>query len=400
MLKKILFLGGSTQQLPALKYAKEQGYYTILCDYLIDNPGQFISDEFYCVSTTDKDAILEVAREANIDGIVAYASDPAASTAAYVGNILNLPSNPYESVRILVTKDLFREFLKKNGFNTPKAAGYTKLEDAISEIKSYQLPVMIKPVDSSGSKGVSKVEKPGDLSKAFQYALENSKSKTVIMEEYIEMAHEFMIGGDAFVHNGRVNFSGFLNCHRDTNVSPYVPVGKSYPCALTKEQLDYAILEINRVLHVLNMNSGALNIEMMYDKHGELYIIEIGPRNGGNMIPDLLKDATGVDLVAATIEAALGNEIVNMELKDHKCYYAIHVLHSNKTGILESIEIADNISSKIYKRKIYKKAGEFVEYFDGANKALGILFLEFESYEEMNSSLNYINQHIKIMVKE
>ncbi len=83
-LKKILLLGGSTQQIPAIEYANKMGYYTLLCDYLPDNPGKKYADKFYCVSTTDKDAVLKVAEKEKIDGIVAYASDPAAPTAAYV----------------------------------------------------------------------------------------------------------------------------------------------------------------------------------------------------------------------------------------------------------------------------------------------------------------------------
>lgn len=89
-MKRILLLGGSTQQIPAIEYARNQGYYTVLCDYLPDNPGQKYSDKFYRVSTTDKDAILKVAENENIDGIVAYASDPAAPTAAYVAEKLGL----------------------------------------------------------------------------------------------------------------------------------------------------------------------------------------------------------------------------------------------------------------------------------------------------------------------
>ena len=124
-MKKILMLGGSMQQIPAIKQAKEKGYYTITCDYLPDNPGHKYADEFHNVSTTDKEAVLELARKLEIDGIVAYASDPAAPTAAYVAGEMGLPGNPYQSVEILTQKDLFRDFLQKNGFNTPKACGYT-----------------------------------------------------------------------------------------------------------------------------------------------------------------------------------------------------------------------------------------------------------------------------------
>jgi carbamoylphosphate synthase large subunit len=98
---------------------KKQGYGTILCDYLPDNPGQHYADRFYCVSTTDKEAILEVAQKENVDGIVAYASDPTAPTAAYVTEKMRLPTSPYKLVELLTNKDKFRAFLAKHNLCTP-----------------------------------------------------------------------------------------------------------------------------------------------------------------------------------------------------------------------------------------------------------------------------------------
>ncbi len=113
-LKKILLLCGSTQQIPAIEYAKKQGYDTILCDYLPDNPGQHYADRFHCVSTTDKEAILQVAQKENVDGVVAYASDTAAPTAAYVAEKMGLPTSPYKSVELLTNKDKFTAFLAEH----------------------------------------------------------------------------------------------------------------------------------------------------------------------------------------------------------------------------------------------------------------------------------------------
>lgn len=112
-MKKILLLGGSAQQIVAINTAKRLGYYTVLCDFLPDNPGQYEADKFYLVSTTDKNAVLKVAMEENVNGVLAYASDPAAPTAAYVAEKLGLLTNPYESVETLCNKDKFRIFLKK-----------------------------------------------------------------------------------------------------------------------------------------------------------------------------------------------------------------------------------------------------------------------------------------------
>lgn len=400
MKKKILLLGGSTQQIPAIEYANNQGYYTVLCDYLSDNPGQNFANKFYCVSTTDKDEILKVAKKENVDGIVAYASDPAAPTAAYVAEKLGLPTNPYKSVEILSYKDKFREFLKENNFNCPKAKGFSSLENAKREISQFKFPVMVKPIDSSGSKGVSKVENIEDFEEAYKIALENSRSNNIIIEEFIVQDHEFMVAGDCFVVNKKVELWGLLNSQRDRNVNPYVPVGTSYPISISKKRVDLVKNEINKLLNSLDIEFGAFNIEIMIDKNDNLYFIEMGPRNGGNMIPDLLQMATGEDMIAATVESAMGNEFKFENSSCEDRYVSTYVLHSDKDGVFVDIDYKNGIENKITKKVIYKKKGDAVQYFDGANKAVGIVFLEFDTQEEQMEFICNPEKWIEVRVEQ
>ena len=185
MQKRILFLGGAASQIPPIKYAKEQGHYVITCDYLPENPGHKYADEYYNVSTTDKEAVLDLARKLKIDGIVAYASDPAAPTQAYVGNKLGLHSNPYESVLILTRKDLFRDFLKKNNFYVPKSASFYSFTEAKKWLDELKMPIIVKPIDSSGSKGIRKIETIDAFESAFEYALQFSREKKITVEEFL-----------------------------------------------------------------------------------------------------------------------------------------------------------------------------------------------------------------------
>lgn len=397
-MKKIIFLGGSTQQIPAIQYAKMQGYYTILCDYLPDNPGQTFSDEFYCVSTTDKKAILEVAKAANIDGIVAYASDPAAPTAAYIGNELNLPSNPYESVLILCRKDLFRKFLRKNGFNCPKSKSFKIIDEARESLINFCFPIMLKPTDSSGTKGVTRIDSKEQFEDAFEKAMNNSKEKKIIIEEFIEMAHEYMIGGDVFVLDGKLEFCGFLNSHRDANINPFVPMGTSYPLFVDDNKKVLILKEVQRVLDLLKIKMGAFNIEIMFDKSGKLYIIEIGPRNGGNMIPDLLDIITGVDLIGATVEVALGNNAIEVKYDSKDVFYSTYVIHSSKKGKLKDIIFRDDIRKNIFKKVMYKENESQIDVFDSADKALGIIFLKYNSLEELKYKMDNMNEFIDIQI--
>lgn len=400
-MKKILLLGGSKQQIPAIECAKRKGYYTILCDYLPDNPGQEVADKFYLESTTDKETILEIAKKEKIDGIVAYASDPAAPIAAYVAEKLGLPTNSYESVEILGNKGLFRKFLKENNFNVPIAKDYTDKSEIIYDIKKriYNFPIMIKPVDSSGSKGITKLLNEDNLEESIDFAFKFSKSKRVIVEEYIENKNKFMVGGDCFVVNGQVKFWGLLNCHRDIKVNPLVPVGKSYPLLVTSEEKIEIEKEIQRVISLLNISFGGFNIEVIIGKNNKIYLIEIGPRNGGNMIPDLLKIIYGVDMIELTIEGAMGKNLIDLDYKESDSFYATHNIHSSKNGRLKGITFSKELKEKIIRKVIYKNERDIIEYFDNASKALGILFLKFNSYEEMKNILENISDLIQIEIE-
>ena len=399
-MKKILLLGGSTQQIPAIEYANDQGYYTVLCDYLADNPGQDYAKKFYCVSTTDKDAILEVAKNEKVDGVVAYASDPAAPTAAYVAEKLGLPTNPYKSVEILAFKDKFREFLRENNFNSPKAKGFSSIESAKEEIAQFTFPVMVKPIDSSGSKGVRKVEKVEDFEEAYKIALDNSRGKNIIVEEFIEQDHDYMIGGDCFVLDGEVVYWGFLNCHRDPKVNALVPVGKSYPLLISEDRIKQVKREIQRVVDLLHIEFGGFNVEAMIDSKERVFLIEMGPRNGGNMIPDFLKMIHGVDLIGATVEAAMGNKNFQIEQKSNSGFYATHNLHTDKDGLFQTVQYKNGIEDKILKEVIYKKNGDRVQYFDGANKAIGIVFFKFDTQEEQMDFTNSPENWIEVVIKQ
>lgn len=398
-MKKILLLGGSTQQIPAIEYANKKGYYTVLCDYLSDNPGQHYAKKYYCVSTTDKGAILNIAKKEKVDGIVAYASDPAAPTAAYVAEKMGLPSNPLKSVEILAYKDKFREFLKANNFNCPHAESYANYGQAKKSIYRFKFPVMVKPVDSSGSKGVNKVESIVEFELALNLALDNSRSKNIIVEEFITQDHPYMIAGDCFVVDGKVQYWGFLNSHRDLNVNPFVPVGTSYPIFLSLERLSIAKETIQRLFDLLGIRFGAFNIEIVFDEQDKPYLIEIGPRNGGNMIPDLLFMATGDDLIAATIESAMGNNYIFKNMRERELFLSTHVLHADKNGILKDIIFDKEIKKHTIKKVIYKEFGDRVQFFDGANKAIGIVFLKFGSMEQMLDMMDHSNRFINVIVE-
>ena len=397
-MQTILLLGGSAQQVIAIETAKRLGYRTVLCDFLENNCGKNVVDKFYLVSTTDMDAVLEVAKKENIDGVLAYASDPAAPTAAYVAEKLGLPTNPYHSVSLLCNKDRFRQFLRENGFHAPKSCGYHDKNAAISCVRDFQFPVIVKPVDSSGSKGVTVLRSAVDAKAAIDLAFSYSRAKRIIIEEFIEKKHPYLIGGDIFVADGKVVLWGLMNCHRDSKVNPLVPVGKSYPLLLADEDINRVKGTLQSIVRKLGFQNGAMNVELVIDRGNRVWPIDIGPRSGGNMIPDLLSYIFDVDVVEMSVLAAMG-EPFNTGIKEGTPFYATHNLHIDQNGIYKEIIFDERIEPYIIKKCIYKKTGDAVEFFDNASKALGIIFMKFQSQEEMQSILEHIGDYIRVIVE-
>lgn len=402
-MKKLLLLGGSAQQVIAIETAKKMGYYTILCDYLDDNPGQYVADKFYQISTTDKDAVLKVARKEKIDGIMAYASDPAAPTAAYVAEKMNLPGNPYKSVEILCNKDLFRDFLLENGFCTPKAKGYSDIESAQSDIKNglYKLPVIVKPVDSSGSKGVGRIDSIEYTTEKLEYAMSFSRGKKIIVEEFVEK-FGYQIAGDGLSIDGKLVFRCFANDHfNDKCVNPFVPISASFPYNMPDDVQTKIHNEIQRLLTLLDMKTCTYNFDMRIDKDFNVYLMEVAPRDGGNYIPQIIKYATGVDLVECSVKAAMGETITFDENVGQSGYWAYYAVHSLSDGKLEKISIDEDVLEKnVVENHILKKQGDTVSAFTGANTTLGILIMKFDNMDQMLDMMDNSEKWIKIKLKK
>lgn len=393
-MKKILILGGTHFQIPAIKYAKSQGYYVITCDYLPENPGHQFADEYHNVSTTDKDAVLSLSKELNIDGVLCFASDPAASTAAYVSEKLGLPGNSLAKIEVLGEKHHWRRFLLKNGFNTPKAKAYSNLEDLLND--NWDYPVMVKPVDSSGSKGVTKVTLKKELEKAFDYALNFSRVKIVIVEEYIERIGS-QIGGDGFFGKDKLEFVCFGDQVVDKSINSYVPCGMTFPSQITKEISEKIAKEIERAIKLLGLEYLSFNLEVMIDNRERIFLMEIGPRNGGNCIPEVIYNYTQVNMVGLAVEAAMGNEFLIAPKYSEKVH-AYYAIHSNRDGIYSGYTMSGEFKGKITESYIFKELGDQVGEFHGSNATIGILLLEFETLDDMSIFFANPKKFIKLII--
>ena len=399
-MKRVLMLGGSIYQTYAIKEAVKQGHYVITCDYLPNNPGHKFAHEYHNVSTTDKEAVLELARKLKVDGVVAYASDPAAPTAAYVCEKLGLPTSPYKSVEILSKKHLFRKYLAEHGFNVPKAHSYTKYEDALAEIDSFKLPVMVKPVDSSGSKGINKLTDKSQLKAFVEDALSYSRDKIFLIEEFIVKKGP-QISGDAFSVEGKLVFHCLGNEFYSKKVDKdFAPLGECWPTVMPKEVIDTLEADLQRLITSLGMKSNAYNVEAIYGEDGKVYILELGARSGGSLIPQVTAMATGVDMVPYVIKAALGEDCSDLKMAPVKGFWSNYMAHSNQTGKYAGIEYDENFKKNhLVDYVTDTKIGEPVHKYRDAQDCVGELILKYDNREEMNEMIVEMDKYVHILVE-
>ena len=399
-MKKLMILGGSRYALPVIKAAHDLGLYVITCDYLPDNIAHKYSDEYCNVSIIDKEATLEAAKRLEIDGIISFACDPGVTTAAYVAEKMGLPSvGSYESVSILQNKGRFRNFLEDNGFNVPTAKSYTSIEDAVNDVDIFHWPVIVKPTDSAGSKGVTRVDDPADLKKSIEYALSYSHCDEFIIEDFITQKG-FSSDSDCFSVDGELKFVSFNSQRFDVNAeNPYTPAAYSWPSSMTEEHQKELASELQRLITLLNLKTSVYNIETREGTDGKAYIMECSPRGGGNRLSECLEYATGVKLVENAVRAAIGLPVVGIEQKPYDGCWAEVVLHSDKPGTFESLWISDEIKDNVFERDLWIEHGTKVGGFTAANEAIGTMVLKFENEEKMQRVMNAVGTYVKVVVK-
>lgn len=398
--KKLMLLGGIRYLLPVIKAAHEQGYYVITADYLPDNIAHKYSDKYVNVSIIDKEAVLKVAREEEIDGIMSFGVDPGVVTASYVQNQMGLPSfGPYESVVILQNKDKFRAFLRDNGFNVPWAYGFATKEDAWINREKFEYPLIVKPTDSAGSKGCTRVDCEEDLLNAIDYAFRYTISGHIIIEEFLEKKG-CSSDTDSYSYDGKLKFVSFNAQRFDANaVNPYTPAAYSWPSTFTQEEESYLTSEIQRLITLLRLKTVVFNIETRVATNGKPYIMELTPRGGGNRLCEMLRYATGLDMITAITRAVVGDEPEAIVQKPYNGHWAEVILHADCDGEFVSLQIDPSLPAEVVEEDLWVKPGDFVNGFEAANDAIGTLVLRFENEQELKEAISNQRVWLKVVVK-
>lgn len=299
-MKKIAIIGASYLQLPLVLKAKEMGLKVICFAWKEGAVCAEYSDTFYPISIIEKDEILSVCQKEKIDGICTIASDVAAPTVAYVAEKMGLKGNSFESAVKANNKSLMRQAFYASSVPCPKFDVVESPDAAFG--KEWKFPLIVKPIDRSGSLGVTKVEDISTLGSAIETALSYSFSHKAMVEEFIE-GREISVEFISF--NGE-HYPLTITDKVTTGAPHFVELEHHQPSTLPSATYDEIYGITRRALDSLGVTNGASHTEYKITEDGRIYIIELGARMGGDFIgSDLVYLSTGYDFVKGVIEVAL-----------------------------------------------------------------------------------------------
>lgn len=301
MSRTLLVLGASTYQLETIRTARELGYRVVTADNVPTNPGHKLADRSYCVDTSQRDDILDVARREHVCGVISPGTDVGVPTAARVAQRLGLRGVPEAAAETLCDKLRFRDFLRQRAFPHPESHRFSRacaVRDSLFDGSRW----IMKPDCSSGSKGVFIVDSADEFERRAPETLEFSPTGTGVVERFIE---GFQGTCEGILHDGRPVVTWVLD--RQTVAPPYVATcGHHVPTRLPSglQARLFALLE--RAWALLDVRNGPFDCDFV-STSDEVFILEMTPRLGGNSIAPLLRRASHFDLVAWAVRWACGD---------------------------------------------------------------------------------------------
>lgn len=373
-MKKIVIIGANDFQNPLILKAKQMGFETHVFAWQDGSIGERTADYFYPISIVEKEQILEKCREINPDAVVTIASDLAGITVNYLARNLGLPCNSERNILISTNKYEMRKAFAAAGVSTPEFCVIDEKTD-LERIRRMKLPVIVKPTDRSGSRGITKLESWKNLEDAIKVAIENSFEKRALVEEYLE-GDEYSC--ECISQNGIHHFLTITK--KFTTGHPhFIETGHMEPSDLDADVIDNIKKQIFNALDALEITVGASHSEFKIDKDGNARIIEIGSRMGGDCIgSDLVMLSTGYDFVKMTIQAALGEELEFVQEIDPKVAFIRFIFSKEDYENYQKIR-------KEYPEKLYYASDMDVEMRDevvDSSSRYGFYILNCDSQEE------------------
>lgn len=359
MQKRLLVLAAGILQVPVIKKAKEKGYYVIAVDGDSNAIGLQYADKAICANITDEEIMLEIAREQHVDGVIHPCSEVSMNVMGRINDELGLAGITKEQAIRATNKHLMREAFEKGSAPSPKSILTDSAEDAWEHLQNdFSTDGILKPSRNSGSRGIAKVVRDmnkADFINAYNIALDESRDKSVLIEQFIE-GPEFSI--EIIVWNGKVNVLTVTD-KKTTGAPHFVELGHNQPSCYSKEDVETLKAAAVAGVKALGVNNCACHAEAKL-MNGKAYLMEIGARLGGDFIStELTHLSTGIDMVAAAINVALGIE-PDLSVKEEPKGACIRYF-CPKPGRLISVSNTEVLDDPhVYKKEIYVHEGDII----------------------------------------
>ena len=391
-MKKLMIMGAGIYQVPLIKKAKEMGIYTIVVSIPGNYPGFEIADQVCYENTVDYEKILEVAKREKVDGIVTAGTDVAVITIGKVCDELGLTGLSFEAAKVASNKILMKEKYEEHHVRTARFREISFEDDMYEKTKDLNFPLIFKAIDSSGSRGIIRVNAKEEFEAARDIVKSTTRKENFIIEEFIE-GEEF--GAQAFVYHGEVKFilpHGDYVFHGDTGV----PIGHFAPYNLKPEVIEDMKVQLRRAVEAMGLDNCAINADFIL-KDEKTYVLELGGRSGATCLAELVSSYYGVDYYEKLILAALGEEVDFPQ--DHCVPNASMLLRSDKDGIIQSIENHNVPDEDIYEIQFDYKVGDPVKKFHVGPHRIGHVITKGETLEKAVDKLHEALGKIKITVE-
>jgi biotin carboxylase len=391
MKDKVLILNGSHSEITLIDELKKMGKYVITTGNLPDSFVHKMADEYIQADYSDMKTVLNIAQEKQIDGIVSCANDFGIITASYVADFMGLKGHdPYETTVLLHQKDLFKEFAINNHMQVPFSRKYDSVEEALEQSGAMDYPVIIKPVDLTGGKGVSRAENPTEYEHAVRAAFERSRKKVIVVERYISGTyHSF----STFLVNKKV--VAYYSDNEYSNVYRYFVDTSAGPADCIDDVKEILIRQAELVAEKLHLVNGVFHMQYVMDSNKIPYVIDITRRCSGDIYPEPVEHATGVPWSKWIVMSELGypsEEFKERGVQSKLC--GRHCIMADCEGRIRNVVIDESLKPYIYKTVQWWKPGMVIKNHQ-VDKA-GILFYEFPTRDIMLDCVSRIKQLVKV----
>lgn len=389
---KLLVAGGGHADIPMVLAARNLGFHVITSG---NRPGDLAhrhADSVELADFSDPGALLEIARRRHISAIVPCCNDFSAISSAQVAAELGLPGHDdVETTCLLHHKDRYRAFALTNGIRTPRAGGFSCIGDALAGIDGFAYPLIVKPVDLTGGKGISTVQQPEELQAALEKAFSASRAARVVVEEFIEGTRH---GFTCLLKSGKVVFHFQDNEHYFLN--PFMVSAASTPACVPPDTAATLIRNVEHIATLLPLVDGIVHVQYILDSSGPV-IIEICRRPPGDLYVRLVQLATGIDYPAQIVRAFAGMGLPDARQVEPDGCYTRHCIMSARAGIVRELRIAPDLSARIIDGMTWWQAGERIS--DVLTHKLGILFLKFDDIDQMLAETERLQERIRVVLE-